>query len=96
MATNTQDPYGARAPSPAMAWQRPLLIKLDNGFIMRIEAEREVLTGGTGHKIPRTAMIRMLLKEALEARQRARGEQVPQAIVIGRGPDGELAEVEAA
>jgi hypothetical protein len=82
--------------SESMAWQRPLLIKLDSGFIMRIEAEREVLTGGTGHKIPRTAMIRMLLKEALEARQRARGEQVPQAIAVNRGPDGELADVEAA
>ncbi len=57
---------------------------------MRIEAEREVLTGGTGHKLPRTAMIRMLLKEALDARQRARNEQVPTAIVVPRTADGEL------
>lgn len=88
--------HDSGAASTQLAWQRPLLIKLDSGFIMRIEAEREVLTGGTGHKIPRTAMIRMLLKEALEARQRARGEEVPRAIAVGRGPDGLLAEVEAA
>lgn len=62
--------------------EKPLLIRLDTGFIMRIEAERDVLTGGTGHKLPRTAMIRMLLKEALDARLRARNEQVPVAIVV--------------
>jgi hypothetical protein len=70
--------------------ERPLLIKLDRGFIMRIEAEREVLTGGTGHKLPRTAMIRMLLKEALDARARARNEKVPTAVVVPRSRDGEL------
>ncbi len=70
--------------------ERPLLIKLDVGFILRIEAESELLTGGTGHKLPRTAMIRMLLKEALDARARGRGEKVPRAIVVPRTAHGEL------
>jgi hypothetical protein len=68
---------------PLVPGEKPLLIKLDTGFILRIEAEREVLTGGTGHKLPRTAMIRMLLKEALDARQRLRHEQVPSAVLVG-------------
>lgn len=62
----------------------PILIKLDSGFLLRIEAEREAVTGGTGHRIPRTAMLRMLLKEALDFRARARNEQVPEAILVGR------------
>jgi hypothetical protein len=64
--------------------ERPVLIKLDPGFIARIEAERDALTGGTGCKVPRTAMIRMLLKEALDARARSRGETVPMAIEVGQ------------
>lgn len=62
----------------------PILIKLDAGFLMRIEAEREAVTGGTGHRIPRTAMLRMLLKEALDERARKRNERVPEAVVVGR------------
>ena len=62
---------------------RYVLIQLDNGFVARIEAERDVLTEGTGHKLPRTGMIRILLKEALDARQRARGERVLAAVAVG-------------
>ena len=69
--------------TPSMSAQ-PLLIKLDPGFLLRIEAEREVITGGTGQKLPRTAMIRILIKEALDARARARGDMVPWAKSMGK------------
>ena len=75
----------ARGPTIA-AKVRPgemaLLIRLERGFVMRIEAERDALTGGTGHRIPRTAVIRMLLKEALDARERGRNGQVPVAVAV--------------
>lgn len=71
-----------------VASERPVLIKLDPGFIERIEAERDALTAGAGCKIPRTAMIRMLLKEALDARARSRGETVPIAMEVGNQPLG--------
>lgn len=75
--------------TPSMS-PTPLLIKLDPGFLLRIEAEREVITGGTGQKLPRTAMIRILIKEALDARARARGDMVPWATNVGRHvPDSE-------
>ncbi len=85
--SNLQEAHAAYDYAPG---ERPLLIKFDTGFLLRIEAEREVLTGGTGHRLPRTAMIRILVKEALDARARARGEQVPRAIVVQRTEDGEL------
>lgn len=59
-----------------------MLIRLDAGFIARIDAEREVLTGGTGHRIARTTMIRVLINESLKARARARGEKVPEAVTV--------------
>jgi hypothetical protein len=73
----------AGADEVLMGSERPLVIRLDVQFINRIENERDYLTGGTGHKLPRTAMIRMLLKEALDNRARARGERVPMAIAMG-------------
>lgn len=68
--------------SPLEAGERPVLIRLDTGFLARIDAERYVLTGGTGHRVPRTAMIRILIKEALAARARTRGEKVPEAVAV--------------
>jgi hypothetical protein len=68
--------------TPLHPGERPVLIRLDSGFLERIEAERYVLTGGTGHRVPRTTMIRILLKEALAARARARGEKVPEAVAV--------------
>jgi hypothetical protein len=91
---------GVRAPIAA-AKVRPgemaLLIRLERGFVMRIEAERDALTGGTGHRIPRTAVIRMLLKEALDARERGRNGQVPVAVAVASldAPEAASAAAEA-
>ncbi len=61
--------------------ERPLLIRLGCGLISRIDGERDELTEGTGHRIPRTIMIRVLLKEALDTRERSRVRVEPQAAV---------------
>lgn len=50
--------------------EKAILIRLDMGFIAAIEAERDAMPGGK--KFPRTAMIRTLLKEALDARRLSR------------------------
>lgn len=63
-----------------------ILIDLDEGFIARIERERQVAEYGTatetqpGKRPPRTAMIRSLLSEALDARCLARGEEIPSPV----------------
>lgn len=86
-------PVGQQLPAPSgrgapveevIASEKPLLIRLDGGFIARIEAERDLITHGTGHKLPRTHMIRILLLEALNARARARNEAVPTAVNVGK------------
>jgi hypothetical protein len=52
---------------------RSLLLKLNEKvFIRRIDWERELTTGPATGTVPRTMMIRMLLLEALDAREAGR------------------------
>ena len=60
-----------------------ILIDLDEGFIARIERERQVAQNATatetfaGKRPARTAMIRTLLVESLDRRCVERGEEIP-------------------
>jgi len=59
--------------------ERGLLVKLDEGFFMRLDHETLVRSTGVGRAIPRTAVIRSLLRFALDHFAEKRGEDVPSA-----------------
>lgn len=56
-----------------------ILIEFDTGFLARIERERVVIERADGKRPPRTAMVRSLLRQALDARCAERNEEIPSA-----------------
>lgn len=58
-----------------------ILIDLDPGFLARIEREQVVLERNTGKRAPRTAVMRALMRQALDTNAAVRGEDIPSAMV---------------
>jgi hypothetical protein len=72
----------------------PILIKFDKLLLMGVDKERTLSATGVRRdgrpKCPaRTTMLRTLVRESLDARMRARGEEPPVLSVIPSGDGGD-------
>ena len=64
---------------------RSVLIRLDPLLVSAIDFERAQETNRAGKHPPRTKVMRDLLREALDSRQEARGEDLP-TVEATKGP----------